>query len=363
MLELYIYDKFLKCKGVIDFSQSIIWNRKLCAPDVVEINLPLKQLSLDLIQQYFTIVRSDTMEAVLIKRVTIIDDATEGKKINATAYDYTTMLYKRAFSVAGATVYDTINNNTQGNRAIPNMTLHNDLKNITITKQHEMLGDSLELAAQAQKTWGIKSILDGNTIKLVPINCVDRTAGQQENPKAIFAQKYDNFINMTYTISDENSVNTVICTINAEQAEDPYNAPVYSVESNISGFARCETHVEVDASIRHETEVISLGDSGSFTLDHSYVDVAKTYENATSACSNRIQSGEPEIEGEIFPIGYRTAWDLGDKVSIISQVGIEIETQITEVIEYYDFTNNKIVPTFGNKKLKIIDMLRKNGVL
>ncbi len=174
---------------------------------------------------------------------------------------------------------------------------------------------------------------------------------------------------MNYTISDENAVNTVICSINTDGADDPQNAPTdVGIESNLQGFARHETHVEVNASIEHVPQELPIYNSlgalvTTVTIDHKYVDVAKTRENANNSCKNRIQKAEPQVEGIIVPIGYRTEWDLGDTISIISQMGITINTQIVEVTEYYDFTSNKIVPTFGSQKLTINDKLRKMGVM
>lgn len=369
MLTMYVYDTSLQCVGIIDSAKSTLWVRKLFSPNTVEIELPLNELYLDIIQQYYTIVRNDTQEAVLIRTIAIQDSIETGRAIKVTAYDYSTMFYRRSFSQTGANVYAAISNNTQGNKVIPNLTLHTVLQNITIAKQHAMLGDSLELSMQVDMTWGLQSVMVDGGIQLQKITCTDRSTAQSINPQVIFAQKYDNFLSMNYTISDENAVNTVVCTINTDGADDPQNAPIdVGIESNLQGFERLETHIEIDASISHETEEIPLRSAtgavvGYYTINHMYINVAKTKENADNSCKNRLVSAEPQIEGIIVPIGYRTDWDVGDTVSIISQMGITIDTQITEITEYYDFTSNKIVPTFGSQKLTISDKLRKMGVV
>ncbi len=369
MLTMYVYDTSLQCVGIIDSAKSTLWVRKLFSPNTVEIELPLNELYLDIIQQYYTIVRNDTQEAVLIRTIAIQDSIETGRAIKVTAYDYSTMFYRRSFSQTGANVYAAISNNTQGNKVIPNLTLHTDLQNITIAKQHAMLGDSLELSMQVDMTWGLQSVMVDGGIQLQKITCTDRSTAQSINPQVIFAQKYDNFLSMNYTISDENAVNTVVCSINTDGADDPNNVPTdVGIESNKSGFERHEIHVEINASIEHVSETIPIYSStgvkvDEVTIDHKYVDVAKTRENANSSCNNRIQQAEPTVEGIIVPIGYRTDWDVGDTISIISQMGITIDTQITEITEYYDFTSNKIVPTFGSQKLTINDKLRKMGVV
>lgn len=60
------------------------------------------------------------------------------------------------------------------------------------------------------------------------------------------------------------------------------------------------------------------------------------------------------------PFEYLTSWDLGDTVTVKSvAIGLERDSQITEVIEAYEKGKRDINVTFGKRKPNIIDEIRK----
>lgn len=163
---------------------------------------------------------------------------------------------------------------------------------------------------------------------------IDRTAEQSFLPPVIFCRAFNNISSATYTNDQLTSINTLYTAGNGEE-EQQY---VDKVGGGVGLFRREGT---TSVSSDDVTEVRSQGD-------------AYLAENGPK------ESIEAKDSGRLV---YRSDWDLGDYVTVRTEVSgevIALDKQITEVQESYDTEGVKIEPVFGEKKESIIKKIRRS---
>ncbi|MBE7022632.1 MAG: hypothetical protein E7414_05410 [Ruminococcaceae bacterium] len=197
--------------------------------------------------------------------------------------------------------------------------LSEELKNIG---QYAGLGWRVEFEPSTQKFYF--DVVEG----------IDRTAEQALVPPVIFCREFKNISSTAYTDDQLTSINTLYTASGGEE-EEQY---VDKVGGGI-GILRREGTTSISSD--DVTEVRSHGE-------------AYLQENGPKESVEAVDGGR---------LSYRSDWDLGDYVTVRTEIAGEIiafDKQVTEVQESYDIEGVKIEPTFGEKKESIIKKIRRS---
>ena len=199
------------------------------------------------------------------------------------------------------------------------------------TRYNNLMNDLTTLAKAYH--WGIGIDLDWRNKKMLFMarQETDRTASQSENKRCIFRDSYDTTTNQVYTVNDLESRN---CAYVAGQGEGADRDWVLVGNEN-AGMDRRETFIDA----RDISNFADLPARGTEKL-----------------------AGMLPAENYIFDAvvdGYEVDWDLGDKVTVISDTydGIRIDAVVTEVEEAIDSTGRQIVPTIGDSEKTLRELI------
>jgi hypothetical protein len=158
---------------------------------------------------------------------------------------------------------------------------------------------------------------------------VDRTAGQDKNPPAVFSRRYKSINSYEYTEDKIDLLNLCYVGGNGEEEQQFVQEFHYGLDNTEpSGINRFECFLEVSSDDGDELE-----DKGLSHLS----------EHACEAVINAEVSDR---------LAYKTDWNLGDFVTVkVEAFGTTVseDKQITEVREIYEPCNYKIEPVFGEK--------------
>lgn len=204
-------------------------------------------------------------------------------------------------------------------------------KQISFQSRYKVLANELNTICNVSGL-GCQIILDYKNKKFVfeVLEGKDLTSGQNTNPPAIFNKEYDNIEKIIYTDSNIGYKNVGYV---AGQGEGE-NREVIIVNDDLSGLDRRETFI--DARDIGESSNVNLEDRGKIKL-------AETPE---------VKNFEFNVESE----GYKTEWDLGDLVTIISKkYSTKLDIRVLEVQETYENGIVKIEPSFGEAMQSISD--------
>lgn len=182
----------------------------------------------------------------------------------------------------------------------------------------------------------------------------DLTAGNAAgNKPCIFAQEYDNIIEQTYTIDDEDARNMAYVG-----GEDDGKNPrvVVQVGADRAGLERDEIFVEaVDIGKSYTSE-----DGAEITLsDAEYRDML-----IQRGKSDLAQQAEVlEFDSRVSPASnlvYRKDYDVGDVVTCRNKRwGVQTNVRITEVIETYQTGETEIEVIFGQPMPTVSDKIKR----
>lgn len=164
---------------------------------------------------------------------------------------------------------------------------------------------------------------------------VDRTQTQTENSYQTFSLEFGTIDSRDVNLDDSDYKNYAIVPCNGD--DDNVEQNVYYVDHSDGKYKR-----EVVINMRGEKP-----DEDESMKDYE----ARIVEAATT----KLLGYQPVEEIEVTPVsddGYMVDYDLGDKCDVIlSDIGIEMETRIVEVLEVFKPTGHTITVGLGNKRI------------
>lgn len=177
-----------------------------------------------------------------------------------------------------------------------------------------------ELSAASGLGIGIYPDLQNRRYIFEVLEGVDRSAGQQENPRTVFRRSYGNIQKAEYTINDSTTKTTAYVAGQGEGA-----ARTIHVEgAKNTGTERREIFVDA----RDIEDASGLPDRGRTKLSELSI--------------------QESFDVTVTTEWYRKKWDLGDIVTVIDEnTGITLTERITEVEEAQDSNGYEVVPTMG----------------
>ena len=341
---LYIFDKDLNFKGVIDSFISLRWRRKYYEAGEFELVVAPYKNNIDLLgKKDRIIIRQDYSEAAIIDTVSFSDD---GKNVELTCSG-SFLLYLTKRRIVKKTI------NYKGNildaektllREMTPLTDKFEIEETTIqTKDIQFqctYKNVYEMQCKFSKLSNIGSRIvpniENKVFRFENYAGIDRTHNQKINEKYCFSTQNHNSEKLELTDTLIGNCNSVLVGGSGEGEE---RILVEVSEGDYSGFDLFESFLDAKSE-----------NKGNLT-DSAYK------ENLKTLGLSKILSEQRSIEITANSVDYRNKWDLGDIVDIQDENWNILESvRITEVEEIIENGKREIKPTFGTPLAETVSL-------
>lgn len=392
-MELYILDPQYEMIGMIDESDSILWNKKYNDVGYCEIYAPCEDSLLQLLQRGHYVYRFDDDMFCKIETIEITTDAEQGDYIIATATDMNKILAGRIVRwqiVFSGTVAEFIKqvltenlvSPAQTQRAIPNFII--DDSNFSQFKEKievtTAADDILQLVISTCRTYnyGFRVSYSLELKKLVFRLYRGLNKATGENGEYIeFSPTYANILSSNYK-EDESNYKNIAYVGYIDANEEFALLSMYNGTSETGGEARKEVYVDGTQQGREITyEELKRLFPTVYRVENTYcIDDGKTIIVANIESQENVDTGEVEeilrmtdysylliiqrlgrfaladhtrkqsMTGNVDTINtyeYKKDYNLGDIVKVVNDYNIAAEAQIIEIMESEDNENGYIV--------------------
>lgn len=365
MMELYVFDRGLNFRGILENFFSLRWVRRYSKCGEFELHCRLTPETMKLLKRENIIWKKGDLEAGYVEYRNLLQDSNGQETLVVKGKFLTGYLGRRIIwgtenlnTTAELGIRELINNHvinpTNTDRKIDLFTL-GDLKNYTQTlkKQvsYENLLETIEEIANTSEL-GIRTLIDIENKQMIfdIYEGINRTAGQSVNAPAIFSNEFENILEQEYTDSLNNYRNVALIAGEGEGA-----ARELVTVGQGTGLDRFEVFVDardLQSTIYEDEEEINIP-------PEQYREMLKNRGISTLSEHREIQTFESKININ-SNLTYKEDFDLGDVVTCISKKwGITIDTRITEIEEVYEETGKQINVTFGNNIPTLIDVIKR----
>lgn len=361
-MELYIFDRSLNFKGVIDNFTSLRWVRRYYKCGEFELQCDLTPENLILLARENIIYKKEDSEAGYIEYRDIKQD-TEGKEILILKGKFLTGYLNRRIiwgteilnvttEIAMRTlVTDNCITPIDSNRIIPNLIL-SALNSFTDTVNYQVsyanLLDEVESLSSVSDL-GLRVNLDITNKKLIfeIYKGLDRSVKQSINSRAIFSKEFENILEQEYVDSLNNYRNLALVGGIGEG-----DARKLAIVGAGSGLDRFEVFND-QKSLSNVVNSVTMSDA-----DYTLLLVGKGNEILASTLEIKTFDSKINLNSNLK---YKTDFDLGDIITIISKKwGITLDSRITEIEEIYEESGPQINITFGNNIPTLIDKIKQS---
>ncbi|MCW6061439.1 siphovirus ReqiPepy6 Gp37-like family protein [Clostridium sporogenes] len=373
-MELYIFNRELELKGILDTFTSLRWIRRYHKSGEFELHCTLNFNTLELLKKENIIYKKDDIEAGYIdtRQLKIGEDGQEYLEVKGkflTNYLDRRISWDRV-NFSGKTeelmrklVNDNAINPTNIDRKIQKLIL-GDLKGFNEdVKYQNSFGNIIEQLENISNTnnLGYRNLLDIKNRKIVfdIYKGVDRTVNNGSIAPCIFSRDFENILEQEYMDSLNNYKNTTLIA-GAGEGKD---RKLTSIEQG-KGLDRYELYV--DARDIQDTEQKKTEDEEGNEITEEVEIPWERYKPLL------IQRGKEKLEecqevqtfdSKINTNGnnvYKKDFDLGDIVTVVDKNwGIRIDTRITEIEEVYEEKGLEVNIIFGNNIPTIIDKIKQ----
>lgn len=346
-MDLWIYDENFKRLGVVDTAESIIWANRFRQCGDFEIYIPASAEMLELLQEDRFVGREDDDMVCIIEKVVITTDEENGDYLTVTGRDLRSILERRIVwnqTSLNGTVEKALQQLVRDAFIDPEIPerQYNKLRfaaahNYTETVSAQYTGTNLLEAIMelcAAYNYGFKIFLQDGYMRLDFYKGVDRSANQEENTRVIFSEYYDNLKTFTYTRDKTNYKSVVVVAGEGEGLARKRVNLTRSVDT--SGLHRREMYIDARDISSNEGEI---SDS-----DYNNLLAERGSTSMSEAAIVESMSGSVEFS-EMYTYG--KDYNLGDIVTTVNKYGLQVDSQVLEVVEVWDENGYECTPTFG----------------
>lgn len=353
-MDLTVLNQDFEKIGVIDDFSSLIWHRKFYTSGIFKLNLPQTENNLALVQEKNIIHKPGSDEAGIIDTYYFSRDEEGSETIEVSGYFLTGVLARRivpGLTTLYATYRDAMRSlvdqnaiTTNAKRAIPHLALSEASEDTSEKQRLQVTGKNLltylgKISQVAEI--GFKCRYMRTHMEFYTYTGTDRSRGQSENPRVIFAHEYDNLGSTEYTYNETEKVTAAYVGGEGEGAA----RTIIEVDNGATGLDRYETFVDANSSREDgmtDAEYLQLlTQTGLEVITPAAENFAGTMINSRTTI-------------------YKQDFDLGDIVTIFSKRwNKELSVRITEVEEVNDTTGERIVVYFGSTERTLADILNE----
>lgn len=346
-MDLYILDSSLNEIAIIDSYASLIWTKRYYSPGDFELYVPADKNLLESLKMGYFIKREDDNSVMVIEAIQIKTDVENGNYFTITGKSLESIIGRRIFitqtqlngtiaEVVHQAIYDNIIVNEpplNSNRKIQNFIIGEMCEaseQINQQASYENVAEWLEELCQAYG-YGWRVILNDD-------NKMEFQLYKGNETEVIFSNEFDNLITSEYVISKENYKTYASVLGEGEgKARKRWNVDITHDEH----INRYELYVDARDISSNDGE-ISISEYNQLLNERGYEKLKE--HSITQAFS-----------GEIDPSGvykYKDDYDLGDVVTVETDYGISSRPRIIEIVENWDETGYKVIPTFEEMEVE-----------
>lgn len=337
-MEVYVYDRNLYRKGIIEDCTSLQWHRKYYECGTFELHAPVTDRNLRLLRTGNVITVGSKREAAVIRGDQAEEESTDTNEMVRNGYFLPVYLGDRLtgplFNYTG-TVEDGVRYMISRAAGIPLLRVADgtgDTTRISFQATYKNLLSYVEKLARYAEM-GFRVVPDFKRKEMVfeTYKGVDRTQAQGVNPRVVFSEDYQNLNRIRHNYSDESYISKVVVGGSGEGSDR-----VYVTVGEASGFGLREAFLDARDISRDE-------------LSDEQYDAALRARGEDFLVGHGIyENFEAEVAADVNFI-YGKDYDLGDIVTVRKKGwGENLNLRITEVCEVYEHGGMYIVPTFGD---------------
>ena len=348
-MEIIIANKNFERIGMIE-NASVIWATRYYKIGDFELYMSATNEHLDLINQGSYVIRDDDKDNIGVIEDYIIENTPEeGDRITVTGkfasgYYLSGRVISQQTQMAGNVqtsirnlVTTNIINPIDTNRKIDFIELGNEDSSIIEKLEMQATGDNLlTKIEEISETFGIgfRMPLRNSKLYFETYKGINRSYSQNEIPRIIFSDEYDNLKSCQYAVNTSNITNYAYVAGEGEGL-DRKIAGTYTTTSEPIGEFRREIWVDQR----------NLSSNDENITENELINQMKEEGNENLIGISEAFSGEVSLQGFI----YKKDFFIGDIVAIhkTNWNGIYINARIIEVIESEDQNGKTIVLTFG----------------
>ena len=375
-MELCVLDKNLDLLGVIDNFETLIWTRKYTEPGKFQLNLPATEDNISLMKDENIIYKKDDVEGGIIKHIEysvsdkgdksleVYGELTTGylsRRINWGIVNYS----GRVDLLMQKIVTDNCISPSNSNRVIPLLEIVDTNYTDTISKQdsYSNLTDLLtDIASTNDFGYRVRiNTKEGSRyLGFEVYKGIDRSVNQSDISPTIFSLDMENILTENYVEDSSNYKNVTLIAGAGEGSE----RKTTTINNNSNGLNRYELYVDA-RDIENTKQEETTDDEGNTTTTDTEIPWSE-YEplllqrgNEKLAECKKIETFEGTINTNANNV-YKVDYDIGDIVTIVDKdLGIKLDTRITEIEETYEKGKVEIVPTFGNNIPTLLTKLKQ----
>ncbi len=361
-MDLYIFDRDISRRGLLDNYFSLRWTRRYHRAGEFELHAALTDETLGLLHRENIVWKRDDLEAGYIEHRELKQDS-QGQEVIVVRGKFLTGYLARRI-VWGIENWNMspekiirvlIERNCiapdNPSRAFPMFGL-GDLKDIPgslrVQIGYKNLLEAVEGVAVSGGL-GIRTLLDAQNKELVfdIYRGLDRTAGQSENPPAIFSREFENVFEQEY-IDSLSSYRNLALVAGEGEGTDRELVTVGEGE----GLDRHELYVDA-------RDLRSVGEDDEPIPVEEYTELLAGRGASKLGECKEIQTFDSKVNltGNLRD---KEDFDLGDIVTVTSKRwGVTVDARITEIEEVYEPGGREIYCTFGSAVPTLIDKIRQ----
>ena len=341
-MELYFMDSNFDKKFVFDVFNSLIWTKRYYTCGDFELYTPATDEITAILAACPYVCRDDDDSVMIVENVKITTDAENGDYYTITGRSLESVLARRIvegeethqFVIdsddAAEVIYQLVKINI-GESASFNRIVNNFVTNETFSYaadiKMQITGKNLmQAVTDICQTYGFgfKTVVDSGNIVF------SLYAGSLKD--VTFSAEFDNLINSDYGYNSENYKNVVAVAGEGEGTARKW-AGIGDLEHG--GLERRELFVDA--------RDISSNNGEISTQDYNDMLFTRGFEKLAECQIVKAFSGEVE---PMTTYQYKRDYDLGDIVTVDNGYGVTANPRIIEIIECWDDTGYKVIPTF-----------------
>lgn len=345
-MDLYILDSSFTPIAVIDNFASLIWTKRYYSPGDFELYVPADKNLLSYLQMGNFIKREDDDIVMIVESIRIKTDVENGDFFTITGRSLESIIGRRIFrqqsrfsgtiaEIVQAAITDNFINSVIRDRNINNFII-GTMYDTPETTELQVTGDNLATWLEAlcrAYSYGWKVIINNN-------NKIEFQLYAGNNTEVIFSDEFDNLLTTEYLINRENYKNHAYIFGEGEGSERKVTTAVINGD-DFQGLDRYELYVDA--------RDVSSNNGQIYHIDYTKMLVQRGYEKLKEHSITQAFSGEIEPN---TTYKYKVDYNLGDIVTVQTSYGISTHPRIVEIIENWDETGYKIVPTFEEMEVE-----------
>lgn len=345
-MDLYILDSSFTPIAVIDNFASLIWTKRYYSPGDFELYVPADKNLLSYLQMGNFIKREDDDTVMIVESIRIKTDVENGDFFTITGRSLESIIGRRIFrqqsrfsgtiaEIVQAAITDNFINSVIRDRNVNNFII-GTMYDTPETTELQVTGDNLATWLEAlcrAYSYGWKVIINNN-------NKIEFQLYAGNNTEVIFSDEFDNLLTTEYLINRENYKNHAYIFGEGEGSERKVTTAVINGD-DFQGLDRYELYVDA--------RDVSSNNGQIYHIDYTKMLVQRGYEKLKEHSITQAFSGEIEPN---TTYKYKVDYNLGDIVTVQTSYGISTHPRIVEIIENWDETGYKIVPTFEEMEVE-----------